>query len=982
MSLYTISTTLTTGITLGANQQYNSPLTITNTGAVFDPSIDILSTSLATVQNAGTVIGGAFAAIDLDAGGTVTNSGTSALISGAPNGGDGVFFLSAAGTVFNEGTIVEGDGSHAGAVVLGQGGYVANNGTAASIIGGDKGAGILIRRAPLTLQNSGTITGGYYGVFGLDGALTASNQGYIQGGHYGIALEAGGYISNTGPAATISGGNDGIGNYYAPFTLINSGNITGGTGIFIDDTTNSTSTIETSGTITGINGTAISVAIGTLDLTLAPEAVITGLVEAAGTGNLLDLAAGSTTGTITGIGTSFTGFDTISIDPGNIWVLSGNAAGLAGGQTIYGFANQDTLDITDGIFTSETFANGTLSLFDNNVSVASILLPDASATSANFLLTSDGGTGTDIIEAPSTIISTTLNAGISLGANQQYNSPLTITNTGAVFDSRSAIDSLSLATVQNAGTVAGSTYAAIDLHDGGTVTNDGTSALIAGADGGNGVGFQSAGTVFNAGTISATPFYSNVAVFLGQGGYVANNGTAARISAGGIGILIEGAPATLQNSGTITGGLDGVLGNSAALTASNQGDIQGIYNAGIQLQAGGSISNTGAAATISGASFGIASYNDPLTLINSGDITGGTGIFIDGNSVIDVSGGTITGTNGVAISVAVGTLDLTLDPGAVITGLVEATGTGNLLDLASSSTTGTITGIGISFTGFDSLALDTGATWSVAGLTSGVYGINVNGFTNADKLDITDLTSTTPQIVTLGSGNVLTADNLDITFAGAPMGDQFTLAPDTRGGTYITSDMPCFAAGTRILGLHGEILVEDIAVGDELVTMREGGQVTQKVIWTGRRAINIRRHPQPDLVRPIRITAGAIAPGVPERDLRLSPEHAIYLEEKLFTAASLVNGTTIYQEQTTTHVTYHHIELETHDILMANGLPCESYLDTGSKKMFENVSGVLVLHPDFSRGAETEFCALLIRDGEALDSLRTRLSRRALTQAA
>jgi hypothetical protein len=975
----TISTTLNAGISLGANYQYDSPLTITNTGAVFDSNIAIYSASLATVQNAGTVAGSTYAAIDLDDGGTVTNYGTSALIAGADSG-NGIDFQNAAGTLFNAGTISATAGFFDDAVFLGQGGYVANNGTAARISAGE--IGILIDVAPATLQNSGTIIGGIVGVVSSTGALTATNQGYIHGDRYGIALDVGGYINNTGQAATISGGDAGIHSANVPFTLINGGDITGGTGIFIDDTSNGISIIDVSGgTITGTNGTAISVATGTLDLTLAPEAVITGLVEAAGTGNLLDLTAGSTTGTITGIGTSFTGFDTIAIDPGAIWVLSGNAAGLASGQTINGFANKDTLDITDGIFTSETFANGKLSLFDNNVSVASILLPDASATSANFLLTSDGGTGTDIIEAPNTIISTTLNAGISLGANYQYDSPLTITNTGAVFDSNSAIDSISLATVQNAGTVAGSQYAAIDLHDGGTVTNS-ISALISGAHGGNGVDFQSAaGTVFNAGTISATPFSSNVAVFLGQGGYVANNGTAASISAGEAGILINGAPATLQNSGTIIGGLDGVLGNSAALTASNQGDIQGIDNAGIQLQAGGSISNTGAAATISGASFGIASYNDPLTLINSGDITGGTGIFIDGNSVIDVSGGTITGTNGVAISVVVGTLDLTLDPGAVITGLVEATGTGNLLDLASSSTTGTITGIGISFTGFDSLALDTGATWSVAGLTSGFYGINVNGFTNADKLDITDLTSTTPQIVTLGSGNVLTADNLDITFAGAPMGDQFTLAPDTRGGTYITSDMPCFAAGTRILGLHGEILVEDIAVGDELVTVREGGQVTQKVIWTGRRAIDIRRHPCPKMVRPIRITAGAIAPGVPERDLRLSPEHAVYLGEKLFTAASLVNGTTIFQEQMTNHVTYHHIELATHDILLAEGLPCESFLDTGNKTMFENVSGITVLHPDFRHGPGAKFCAPLIRDGEALEELRAQLTTRIRKQA-
>ena len=46
-------------------------------------------------------------------------------------------------------------------------------------------------------------------------------------------------------------------------------------------------------------------------------------------------------------------------------------------------------------------------------------------------------------------------------------------------------------------------------------------------------------------------------------------------------------------------------------------------------------------------------------------------------------------------------------------------------------------------------------------------------------------------------------------------------------------------------------------------------------------------------------------------------------------------------------VTYYHVELETHDILIADGAPAESYLDTGNRRMFENVDAPLILHPDF-----------------------------------
>jgi hypothetical protein len=156
-----------------------------------------------------------------------------------------------------------------------------------------------------------------------------------------------------------------------------------------------------------------------------------------------------------------------------------------------------------------------------------------------------------------------------------------------------------------------------------------------------------------------------------------------------------------------------------------------------------------------------------------------------------------------------------------------------------------------------------------------------------------------------------------------------------------------------------------------------GITLTRKVVWTGKRAINIARHPQPELVRPIRIIAGAIAPGVPECDLRLSPEHAVYLNGTLFRAIDLVNNITIVQEQTTTHVTYHHIELDSHDIILAEGLPCESFLDTGNKNMFGAVSGLTVLHPNFTPGPNALFCVPLVMEGEPLDTTRATLTQRA-----
>jgi uncharacterized membrane protein len=205
--------------------------------------------------------------------------------------------------------------------------------------------------------------------------------------------------------------------------------------------------------------------------------------------------------------------------------------------------------------------------------------------------------------------------------------------------------------------------------------------------------------------------------------------------------------------------------------------------------------------------------------------------------------------------------------------------------------------------------------------------------------------------------------------AGEAVGFYF----DSNGNSHgFTVDVTCFTAGTHILTAHGEVAVENIAVGDTVVTVREGGPVTRHVVWTGSRTINIARHPQPELVRPVRIRAGALAEGVPERDLRLSPHHAVYLNGVLFEAIALVNGSTIFQEQNTTSVTYYHIELDSHDIMLAEGASCESYLNTGSRDLFATS-----LHLDLRPPQNASFCVPLIRDGEALEAARHAINARA-----
>jgi hypothetical protein len=165
------------------------------------------------------------------------------------------------------------------------------------------------------------------------------------------------------------------------------------------------------------------------------------------------------------------------------------------------------------------------------------------------------------------------------------------------------------------------------------------------------------------------------------------------------------------------------------------------------------------------------------------------------------------------------------------------------------------------------------------------------------------------------------------------------------GGT-TTVLLACFTAGTRLLTTAGEIAVESLGVGALMPTAC--GQHLEPVRWIGRTSIDLDRHPAPELVAPIRVRANAFEVGVPHRDLLLSPDHAIAVDGALIPVYLLVNGTTIRPEPARGVVRYFHVELDAHDMLLAEGLAVESYLDTGNRSAFVSSHGTRVRHhPDF-----------------------------------
>jgi collagen type I/II/III/V/XI/XXIV/XXVII alpha len=186
---------------------------------------------------------------------------------------------------------------------------------------------------------------------------------------------------------------------------------------------------------------------------------------------------------------------------------------------------------------------------------------------------------------------------------------------------------------------------------------------------------------------------------------------------------------------------------------------------------------------------------------------------------------------------------------------------------------------------------------------------------------------------------------------------------------------PCFLAGTAILTPSGPVAVERLGPGDPVLARFAG---VEPIAWIGRRRLVPRRHASPDSVWPFRILRHAVAPGVPARDLLLSPDHAVFLGGVLIPVKYLANGLTVFQDRSFETVEYWHIELARHDVLLAEALPVETYLDTGNRGAFENAGPALALHPEFgSKRWERDACAPLWGEGGPVDHVRALLLARA-----
>jgi hypothetical protein len=828
-------------------------------------------------------------------------------------------------------------------------GYISNAGVGSAIYGT---YGTVVNEGKLTA--SGLSIFGKYSGIEIYGNGSVDNTGTIIAESNGIAIYGIGSVTNSG---SVSGQQWGVAGRTGFLSVTNTGTIYG-----VDDGVNlfSGGSVTNSLTIIGFQGVAISGGAGTVDNTGSIVGTYqTGIALSAG-GSVTNSAGGVIYG-----GGPYTGV-----------YITGGAGTVTNGGTINGYAGvvfagtyNDTVVDSGTIIgrggTAVTFAGGNdlLQLQPGSLDLQGVVdggggtntLELASAASIGTLT----GVGADFVNFSKGTVDT--GARWVLAGSNTFDSSFTLTASGTLTDS---------GTLVNDGSIAVGLGTHLYLAPGGYFLNGATGRLtgipghITGSEGPAITGLTGGvSTVVNLGTIADTQF--NVGIKLQAGGTI-TNGSPTDTSAllyGYFGVLVLGAAGTVSNFATIesnpTGG-----------------------GAGISMSAGGVVTNGASGSTvalISGVTSGVKVSGVTGTVTNYGTVTGSNfGIDLAGGGTITDAGKVVGGTD--AIGFGVGNDLLVLENGYTISGAISAAGSGNVVELLGSASAPVSANYNsLDLSGFQTVAFAPGASnyanlvitnnTSLPGTIADFIGFH-------DTIDLTTLSDAGNDAST--SFNTLT-DVLTVTGDSGSVGLQldsenytgvhWTANNDGADGTDVT--VLCFCAGTRIATPTGEVAVERLAAGDLVLTL-DGRPLPIKWIGTGQ---SLLPHGRRSPATPVIVRAGALGNDVPRRDLRLTKGHSLYLETVLIPVENLINHRTILWDDKARRVVVYHLELDSHEVLLANGAPAESYRDDGNRVQFQNVN------PDWDLAPVPEPFAPIVTDGPVVAALWQRLLRRARPRA-
>lgn len=200
-------------------------------------------------------------------------------------------------------------------------------------------------------------------------------------------------------------------------------------------------------------------------------------------------------------------------------------------------------------------------------------------------------------------------------------------------------------------------------------------------------------------------------------------------------------------------------------------------------------------------------------------------------------------------------------------------------------------------------------------------GSTINGGDGFDSLFITGTADDIDQIV---FSNPEETDGV-VTFKGGK--------PDLVFTSIENLIVPCFTPGTLIATLRGEVLVETLRKGDRVITRDNG---VQEITWIGRRDLSATDLEEAQNLRPILIRKGALGHGLPERDMRVSPNHRVLIvndrtnllfeeREVLVAAKHLVGRRPGIEQVDVSGVSYLHFMCARHEVVLSDGTWTESF---------------------------------------------------------
>ena len=405
-------------------------------------------------------------------------------------------------------------------------------------------------------------------------------------------------------------------------------------------------------------------------------------------------------------------------------------------------------------------------------------------------------------------------------------------------------------------------------------------------------------------------------------------------------------PTTIYNEGRIVGGNGEAISitDDFADTVTNKGTING----DVSLGDGDDIFNDYTGSTLKGTLDG-GDGNDTLNLLLGANTSTGKVENVVNFETLNVEGGLWTLKSFNFFD------SVNLDGGVLDVAALHGAGTGTVNFLA----------------GAQELILEDAA------LQADDFNV-IDGFGTDDEIDLADLGDAASAdigadghsvIISDSDGNELVTLQFDPTQSFAGM--YFHLASDGGSGVILTdSDVACYCRGTLILTDQGERPVETLGIGDRVVTA--AGR-KRPIKWIGRRAYGGRYIAGRKDILPICFKAGALDQGVPRRDLWISPHHAMFIDGVLIEARDLVNGVSIVQAEQVEAVDYFHVELDDHDVIVAEGALSETFVDDDSRGMFHNAHEFATLYQEPRH--PVRYCAPRLDTGHALEAIRSKLAR-------